>query len=249
MSFGKALQNQTQEQLDAVLEYQNALGEFQLACKVYSGFRLAADYPGAPDAAVVAEVRARKEYKITCRKYYLARAKFVSLMRYPVSKRGNADQLISQMSNFELYELQDKTNAASIIQQRRELAMKESLTQREYYLAWSMKEDKQSGESIKDTIKRSDEEYARATQLNGGVEPAWDQVQHILAPAAPTTPEEIKTNISTNTVEPLTVEEFAILTARDFSSTDSEAAATDDTVRIIKPTVKEDFTLDMSDTI
>ena len=243
MTFPRAMQNL---HAAVIAEYQTELSLYKIACKAYSLFRLAAQHELASPQTVYEERQANKVFKGACKKFNLARAKFVDTIRTEARSTGELD-----ISDIELSNTMTQTNQTKLLEMTRESAIARSTKQVDVYVARCIGDSLHSGldEDIRAIGERAKEEYARATQLNGGVEPAWDQVQHILAPAAPTTPEEIKTNISTNTVEPLTVEEFAILTARDFSSTDSEAAATDDTVRIIKPTVKEDFTLDMSDTI
>lgn len=71
-----------QDQMKLVVqEFKSAAVAYSQACKVYTPFRIAADYPLASAETIVAHHLALKVYKEECKKYHAARDRYVSIIR------------------------------------------------------------------------------------------------------------------------------------------------------------------------
>jgi hypothetical protein len=71
-----------QDRLSAVIaEFKAASMRYSQACKTFTPYRIAADYPLATPDVIVAYHLALKEYKRECKIYQTARDKYVSIIR------------------------------------------------------------------------------------------------------------------------------------------------------------------------
>lgn len=113
MSFGKAVQL---VQPEVLAEYVNALRKYKEACSAYTKIRIASDFPDASDVDIVRHHKAKKVFKLECKAYAQARAKYIAIVRAKATQEPS-------FTDRELYEISEQTDFESTKQRIRREAL------------------------------------------------------------------------------------------------------------------------------